>query len=104
MRRSGFYEMPPPNDLNIPRNYIKGSKKGESANQEHNKYGVGRVSGVRGSIRLVKLLCLLLARCFLDAYGPEMCQKCFKTSTVGFSHPGEKLININFPEGHVWAE
>ena len=62
----------PPNDLNIPRNYIKGSKKGESENQEKVKYGVGRVSGVRGSIRLVKLLCLLLARCFLDAYGPEM--------------------------------
>ena len=62
----------PPNDLNIPRNYIKGSKKGESKNQENVKYGVGRISGVRGSIRLVKLLCLLLARCFLDAYGPKM--------------------------------
>ena len=62
----------PPNDLNIPRSYIKGSKKGESKNQENVKYGGGRASGVRGSIRLVKLLCLLFVRCLLDAYGPEM--------------------------------
>ena len=65
-------KMSPHIGLNIPRNYIKGSKKGESKNQENVKYGVGRVSGVRGSIRLVKLLWLLLARCFLDAYGPKM--------------------------------
>ena len=62
----------PPIGLNIPRNYIKGSKKGESKSQENVKYGVGRVSGVRGSIRLVKLVGLLLIRCFLDAYGPKV--------------------------------
>ena len=61
-----------PDDLNIPRNYIKGSKKGESEKQEKVTCGVGRVSGVRGSIRLVKLLCLLFVRSFLDAYGPNM--------------------------------
>ena len=52
----------PPNDLNIPRNYIKGSKKGESKNQEKVKYGVGRVSGLRGSIRLVKLVSLTVGK------------------------------------------
>ena len=62
----------PPIGLNIPRNYIKGSKKGESNNQENVKYGVGRGCGVRGSIRLVKLVWLLLVRCFLDAHGPNM--------------------------------
>ena len=62
----------PPIGLNIPRNDIKGSKKGKSKSKENAKYGVGRVSGVRGSIRLVKLLWLLLVRCFLDAYGPKM--------------------------------
>ena len=61
-----------PNDLNIPRNYIKGSKKGESKNPENVKYGGGRGCGVRGSIRLVKLVWLLLARYFLDKYGPNM--------------------------------
>ena len=62
----------PPNDLNIPRNYIKGSKMGESKNQENVKYGVGRVFGLHGSIRLVKLLCLLFVQCFLDSHGPNM--------------------------------
>ena len=84
----------PPTDLNIPRNYIKGSKKGESKNQENVKYGVGRISGLRGSIRLVKLLCLLLARCFLDAYGPKILKICVKTLKICPNHPGDKIWKI----------
>ena len=62
----------PPQRIEHSKKLYKRLEKGESKNQENVKYGVGRVSGLRGSIRLVKLLCLLLARCFLDAYGPEM--------------------------------
>ena len=62
----------PPQRFEHSKKLYKRLEKGESENQENVKYGVGRVSGVRGSIRLVKLLCLLLARCLLDAYGPKM--------------------------------
>ena len=53
-----------------------------------NEIGVTEASGLRGSIRLVKLVWLLFVRHFLEPYGPKMLKICRKTSKIYSNHPG----------------